>query len=280
MLRFTLLTCLIAFATTSQVFAQQPMEDVVYLKHGGVVRGIIIEQIPDESLKIQTRDGNVLVFTMDEITRLSKDFAADTSSSASAGVEIGTQFGLSHFSSEASVETSYEREEITGKITLMGVPGGPLPSLYVLWFPSERLSIGPEFSFWRTSFEGEYKYEDKNDSYYDDYDRAEFDFSTFYLGCRVHSFLQSNAVSGPYLLANGALMGLYGELRSDDDKVDDSERIFAAGAGLGYQWRVGPAFVVKAEGRYRRWFAEVDEFESGLGEFSLTLNLGTRLGGR
>ena len=72
MSRFMLLTCLTAFVMTSQAFAQQ-MEDVVYLKNGGLIRGTITEQIPSESLKIQTRDGNVFVYTMDEIAKISKE---------------------------------------------------------------------------------------------------------------------------------------------------------------------------------------------------------------
>ncbi len=201
------------------------------------------------------------------------------------GVEIGTLFGLSRFSYGTSVETSYDREEITGKMTLIGVPGGSVgvpwyPSLYISWFPSEQLAIGPEFSFWRMSLEGEYEYEDKYDDHFDDYDRAEVDLSTLYLGVRGAFSPQSNAVSGPYLLGNGALVGLYGEGRFEEDKEAGSEHIFAAGAGLGYQWRVGPAFVVKAEGRYRRWFADFADFAGHLNEFSLTLSLGTRLSGR
>ncbi len=75
MQRFILLTCLTAFVMASQVSAQQ-MEDVVHLKNGGLVRGIIIEQIPGESLKIQTRDGDVFIissYTMDEIAKISKE---------------------------------------------------------------------------------------------------------------------------------------------------------------------------------------------------------------
>ncbi len=72
MQRFIFLTCLTAFVMTSPAFAQR-MEDVVHLKNGGLVRGIIIEQTPGESLKIQTRDGNVLVYTMDEIAKMSKE---------------------------------------------------------------------------------------------------------------------------------------------------------------------------------------------------------------
>ena len=54
MQRFILLTCLTVLVITSPAFAQQ-MEDVVHLKNGGLIRGTIIEQIPGESLKIQTQ---------------------------------------------------------------------------------------------------------------------------------------------------------------------------------------------------------------------------------
>ena len=49
------------------------MVDVVYLKNGGVRRGLIIEQIPGESLKIKTNDGSVYVFKMDEIAKITKE---------------------------------------------------------------------------------------------------------------------------------------------------------------------------------------------------------------
>ena len=69
-MRFILVSSLTAFALASQVCAQQ-MEDVVHLKNGGIVRGMIIEQIPNESLKVQTQDGSLFVYTMDEIAKAS-----------------------------------------------------------------------------------------------------------------------------------------------------------------------------------------------------------------
>ncbi len=55
-------------------FAQQEeMEDVVYLKNGNIIRGQILEQIVNESLKIETRGGSVFVFSMDEISRITKE---------------------------------------------------------------------------------------------------------------------------------------------------------------------------------------------------------------
>lgn len=54
-------------------FAQQGLVDVVYLKNGGMIKGIIIEQIPNESIKIQTKDGNIFVYKNDEIEKIAKE---------------------------------------------------------------------------------------------------------------------------------------------------------------------------------------------------------------
>lgn len=51
----------------------QTLEDVVYLKNGGIIRGVIIEQIPNKTVKIQTRDMNVFVFKMEEVEKITKE---------------------------------------------------------------------------------------------------------------------------------------------------------------------------------------------------------------
>ena len=130
MLRFTLFTCLIAFVAVSQVFAQQ-MEDVVYLEDGGVVRGTIVEQIPGESLKIQTRDGNVFVFTMDEITKLAKEMPKVPKEPVMGKVEIGTLLALRHSSSRWASGTYIQ-----------------VPSVLSIWLiPREHVAIGSEIGF-------------------------------------------------------------------------------------------------------------------------------------
>jgi len=58
---------------TSFCPAQESYEDVVYLKNGGIMHGKIIEMIPEKSVKLQTRDGNVHVFEMAEIERIKKE---------------------------------------------------------------------------------------------------------------------------------------------------------------------------------------------------------------
>ena len=61
--------------TCSTLVATAQMQDVVYLKNGGIIRGILVEQIPNESVKIQTKDGNVFVYTLAEITKITKENA-------------------------------------------------------------------------------------------------------------------------------------------------------------------------------------------------------------
>ncbi|MBU0475298.1 MAG: porin family protein [Bacteroidetes bacterium] len=64
---------------TSITFAQVGYRDVVYLKNGGKVIGIIIEQIPNISIKIETSNGSLLVFKMDEIEKMVKEKIATPS---------------------------------------------------------------------------------------------------------------------------------------------------------------------------------------------------------
>lgn len=70
--RFSLLLLLLI---SNLLFSQKNMEDVVYLKNESVIRGVIIEQIPNQSIKIQTKDGSVYAFKMDEILKITKETA-------------------------------------------------------------------------------------------------------------------------------------------------------------------------------------------------------------
>ncbi|MDR0872863.1 MAG: hypothetical protein LBN27_05265 [Prevotellaceae bacterium] len=54
-------------------FSQNIYQDVVYLKNGSIIRGMIIEQIPSQSLKIETADSNLFVFQMNEIEKITKE---------------------------------------------------------------------------------------------------------------------------------------------------------------------------------------------------------------
>lgn len=55
------------------VAAQQNYQDVVYLKNGSIIRGLIIEQIPNKSIKIETIDKSVFVYQFDDVEKMTKE---------------------------------------------------------------------------------------------------------------------------------------------------------------------------------------------------------------
>ena len=62
------------FFVTSNCFSQnQNFIDVITLKNGTVLRGIIIEEIPKVSIKIQTKELNIFVCKFSEIEKISKE---------------------------------------------------------------------------------------------------------------------------------------------------------------------------------------------------------------
>lgn len=63
------LLTLVVFTVT----AQENMEDVIYLKNGSIYRGILIEQVPNESYKIQIAGGSVFTVTVAEVLKITKE---------------------------------------------------------------------------------------------------------------------------------------------------------------------------------------------------------------
>lgn len=59
-------------------YGQSNFTDVVYLKNGSIIRGVIVEQVPNQSLKIKTFDKNVFVYKYDEIEKISKEEVEST----------------------------------------------------------------------------------------------------------------------------------------------------------------------------------------------------------
>jgi len=56
-------------------FREYKIVDVVYLKNGSIIRGRIMEQIPNVSLKIETRDGSLFVYKFDEVEKITREDA-------------------------------------------------------------------------------------------------------------------------------------------------------------------------------------------------------------
>ena len=60
------------FLVPTDLTAQEHV-DIVYLKDGSRIVGLIIEQIPNKSIRIRTEGGSEFVYTLDKIERITKE---------------------------------------------------------------------------------------------------------------------------------------------------------------------------------------------------------------
>lgn len=60
------------FAATS-AFGQQSCANVLYLKNGSIIKGTIVEAVPGGTVKIQTADGSLFVYSMDEVLKIASE---------------------------------------------------------------------------------------------------------------------------------------------------------------------------------------------------------------
>ena len=70
---FTAVAALGLLVSAASCFGQSSTDDVVYLKNGSIIRGTIIEQVPNKSIKIQTQDGNVFVYEISQVEKITKE---------------------------------------------------------------------------------------------------------------------------------------------------------------------------------------------------------------
>lgn len=68
----------ISIAIAFNASAQNQYDDVVYLKNGSVIHGVIIEQVPNQEIKIQTKDGNIFVYKIDDVQKMTKEVSKPT----------------------------------------------------------------------------------------------------------------------------------------------------------------------------------------------------------
>ena len=62
--------------------------DVIYLKNGRVIRGKILEQIPNQSVKIETVEGGEFVYYADNIEKITKESSLKKSKSQSVNLDF------------------------------------------------------------------------------------------------------------------------------------------------------------------------------------------------
>lgn len=79
-LKTSLFLLIFTIISASSLMAQSLSDyiDVVYLTNGSMIKGIIIEQIPGKSLKIETSDGSQFVYQITEIEKLTRELKPST----------------------------------------------------------------------------------------------------------------------------------------------------------------------------------------------------------
>jgi hypothetical protein len=84
------LSLLIILSVTNVVQSQVLYNEVAYLKNGSIIKGVITEEFPGQSMKIQTKDGNLFVFDMAELDHIAWELVVEqqfrTSTEQSAAV--------------------------------------------------------------------------------------------------------------------------------------------------------------------------------------------------
>lgn len=102
--------CCFAGATSAQYV------ETVHLKNGSIIRGIIIEQTPNQQLKIQTSDGSVFVYSYDDVEKITK--------------EVPMRYGMSNGFHRSNFGATPSRPKYQGSVDLaysIGVGGWESP---------------------------------------------------------------------------------------------------------------------------------------------------------
>ena len=153
MKRFVIcLLALVICATTCMVMAQ----DVVYLKNGSVIKGSLIEMIPNQSIKVQTADGSLFVYQMSEVDRIERDTNAKSKQSIDEDdfegdylergfrglIDLGAHFGFDNAEDIYQISAAFTGGYQINRMLFVGA--GVAPTLN-LW---EEYDDEVETEFW------------------------------------------------------------------------------------------------------------------------------------
>jgi hypothetical protein len=139
--------------------AQKSEIDVVYLKNGTVVKGRILEQIPDKSVKMYTSNRSIVEFKMEEIERMDKEKGTDeilsTSQFTQGDFIVGTNFKLlstrfnyiNAFDSTGSRKGFHRLSAIFGYFILDNLELGANFSIDFNKTGGTNIGIGPQIRF-------------------------------------------------------------------------------------------------------------------------------------
>lgn len=140
---------------TSVSFGQSNFQDVVYLKNGSIIRGIIIKQVPNNFIKIETIGRNVFVYQMDEIEKLTREPYQGRGNRTITGnghqtgyraiVELGYEIGTGNFGMDRLKFNVINGYQFNPYFSL-GFGTG------LRYYPDAELALMPIFADFRANF--------------------------------------------------------------------------------------------------------------------------------
>jgi hypothetical protein len=143
-IRLILVVAIIILSVTALI-AQT--KDIVYLKNGSVIKGTILEMVPDKTIKVQTADGNIFVYNMSEVEKISKEAAAPApSNEPKPFIEQRGNENQRGYEGQSSSEGSGAKFSIYGGISLpMGNFAKKEGSIYENGYAKLGWSAGIQF---------------------------------------------------------------------------------------------------------------------------------------
>ena len=143
-IRLILLAAIIILSVTVLI-AQT--KDIVYLKNGSVIKGSILEMIPDKTIKIQTADGNIFVYNMSEVEKIGKDTAAPAPETKPA-VERPSNQGQPSYESQRGYQGQSSSEGAGPKFSIYGGVSLPLGNFAKKWGEGDDKGLGAAKTGW------------------------------------------------------------------------------------------------------------------------------------
>lgn len=133
--------------------------NVVYLKNGSVIKGEIIEQEPEKSLTLKTKDGNTFIFQISEISKIVHEKANNATIddkghkgwdfSVEAGYDIATKGGSGNIATELGLGKRFSKNLYWGFGAGANIPTGngdlsiPITTSLKAFFPLSNNKITP-----------------------------------------------------------------------------------------------------------------------------------------
>ena len=143
-IRLILLSAIIILSVTVLI-AQT--KDIVYLKNGSVIKGSILEMIPDKTIKIQTIDGNIFVYNMSEVEKIGKDTAAPAPETKPA-IERPSNQGQPSYESQRGYQGQSSSEGAGPKFSIYGGVSLPLGNFAKKWGEGDDKGLGAAKTGW------------------------------------------------------------------------------------------------------------------------------------